>query len=35
LNEGSDPASFETELQKYKGSKEELLGFYDHFVKIS
>jgi hypothetical protein len=32
LNEGSDPAAFEAELQKYKSSKEELLGFYDHFV---
>ena len=28
----SDPISFEEELTDYKDSKEDLLGFYDHFV---
>ena len=28
---GSDPITFEKELEQYKASKEQLLGFYDHF----
>lgn len=31
---GSDPVSFERELEEYKNSKEELLSFYDHYVCI-
>jgi hypothetical protein len=30
--EGSDPIKFEKELESYKANKEELLGFYDHYV---
>jgi adenylate kinase family enzyme len=32
IGEGSDPISFEAELLDYKANKEELLGFYDHYV---
>jgi hypothetical protein len=28
---GSDPITFERELENYKEIREELLGFYDHF----
>lgn len=28
---GSDPIAFEKELERYKSSKEQLLGFYDHY----
>jgi hypothetical protein len=34
IGDGSDPAAFEIELQRYKASKEELLSFYDHFVSL-
>ena len=29
---GSDPISFEQQLESYKATKDELLGFYDHYV---
>lgn len=32
--DGSDPITFEKELEQYKNSKEEILGFYDHYVRI-
>lgn len=32
---GSDPARFEKELAHYKNTKDNLLGFYDHFVRNS
>ena len=32
---GSDPVAFENELEHYKATKENLLGFYDHYVSIS
>nr|ABU80568.1 adenylate kinase [Sterkiella histriomuscorum] len=31
ISEGSDPISFERELNSYKSNKDELLGFYDHY----
>lgn len=34
LVEGSDPIKFEKELENYKANKEELLGFYDHYVSF-
>jgi len=34
LIEGSDPIKFEKELENYKANKEELLGFYDHYVSL-
>lgn len=32
IQDGSDPVSFERELSAYKEAKEDLLGFYDHYV---
>jgi adenylate kinase family enzyme len=32
IHENSDPISFEEELLAYKNNKEDLLGFYDHYV---
>ena len=32
ISRGSDPVTFEQELERYKANKEEVLGFYDHFV---
>ena len=32
--EGSDPVAFEKELEAYKTSKEELLAFYNNYVRI-
>lgn len=32
IHESSDPISFEQELIGYKATKENLLGFYDHYV---
>ena len=29
--EGSDPISFEKELERYKANKDEILSFYDHY----
>lgn len=34
FKDGSDPISFERDLAQYKDSKEDLLGFYDHFVSL-
>lgn len=31
IHNGSDPISFEGELEEYKRNREELLGFYDHY----
>jgi hypothetical protein len=30
--DGSDPISLEQDLTAYKNAKDNLLGFYDHFV---
>lgn len=32
IHEYSDPISFEQDLLEYKATKEDLLGFYDHYV---
>ena len=34
IKEGSDPIRFEKELEAYKGNKEDLLSFYDHYVSF-
>lgn len=31
---GSDPIAFEQQLENYKTNKEEILGFYDHYVNL-
>lgn len=33
IHEDSDPISFEQALLEYKATKEDLLGFYDHYVR--
>ena len=35
IQEGSDPLRFESELEVYKATKDELLSFYDHYVRIN
>lgn len=33
IHNGSDPIAFEKELEVYKNNREELLAFYDHYVR--
>jgi hypothetical protein len=31
---GGDPVAFEKELEDYKSTKDELLSFYSHYVRL-